>query len=46
MVIMSDITTLRERGKWQGFIGVAVAAGNTAGPFLGFACLVSQTDLS
>ncbi|EIN04453.1 MFS general substrate transporter [Punctularia strigosozonata HHB-11173 SS5] len=35
MIIMSDVTSLRERAKWQGFIASAVAAGSAAGPFLG-----------
>jgi hypothetical protein len=30
MIIMSDVTSLRERAKWQGFIAAAVAAGSAA----------------
>ncbi|EOR02755.1 hypothetical protein E3P92_01927 [Wallemia ichthyophaga] len=35
MVIISDIVSLRERGKWQGLIGVIVAISNSLGPILG-----------
>ncbi|KAJ7590874.1 MFS general substrate transporter [Mycena floridula] len=34
-IIVSDIVTLRERGKYQGFIGVVVAFGYTVGPLIG-----------
>ncbi|KAG7091549.1 hypothetical protein E1B28_010578 [Marasmius oreades] len=34
-IIISDIITLRERGKYQGIIGFVVAAGYTVGPILG-----------
>ena len=35
MIIASDITTLKQRGKYNGFIGAAVALGNGLGPLLG-----------
>lgn len=34
---VSDVTTLRERGKWQGYIVGAVALGSAIGPFVGAA---------
>ncbi|KAL0575836.1 hypothetical protein V5O48_006126 [Marasmius crinis-equi] len=34
-IIVSDIITLRERGKYQGIIGGVVALGYTVGPILG-----------
>lgn len=34
MIILSDIVTLEQRGKYQGIIGAAVGMGNVAGPFL------------
>ncbi|QKX63003.1 uncharacterized protein TRUGW13939_10171 [Talaromyces rugulosus] len=35
MIIASDITTLQERGKYNGFIGAAVACGSGMGPLIG-----------
>ena len=35
MIIASDITTLQERGKYNGFIGASVALGNGIGPLIG-----------
>lgn len=35
MIIASDITTLKQRGKYNGFIGAAVAFGNGIGPIIG-----------
>lgn len=39
MVIVSDIVTLQERGKYQGILGFMVGAGNAVGPLIaaGFA---------
>lgn len=37
MIIISDIVTLEQRGKYQGIIGAMVGLGNVAGPFLGAA---------
>lgn len=34
-IIASDITTLEQRGKYNGFIGLAVAFGSGLGPLLG-----------
>lgn len=35
MIIASDVTTLQERGKYNGFIGASVALGNGIGPLIG-----------
>ncbi|KAH6621971.1 major facilitator superfamily domain-containing protein [Boeremia exigua] len=35
MIIVSDITTLQNRGKYQGWLGSVIALGNGIGPFLG-----------
>jgi MFS family permease len=35
MVIVSDMTTLRERGKYQGFLETFIALGNGIGPLVG-----------
>lgn len=35
MIIASDITTLQQRGKYNGYIGAAVALGNGIGPLMG-----------
>jgi len=34
-IIISDIITLRERGKYQGYVGVVVATGYGIGPLIG-----------
>jgi MFS family permease len=34
MIIVSDIVTLEQRGKYQGIIGATVGLGNVSGPFL------------
>lgn len=34
MVIMSDIVTLKQRGKYQGILGAQVGLGNAIGPFI------------
>lgn len=34
MVILSDIVTLKQRGKYQGILGSSVGIGNAVGPFL------------
>lgn len=34
MMIVSDIITLKERGKYQGILGSCVGLGNMAGPFI------------
>ena len=35
MIIASDVTTLQQRGKYNGFIGSMVALGNGLGPLIG-----------
>ena len=35
MIIASDITTLQQRGKYNGFIGTMVALGSGLGPLVG-----------
>ena len=35
MIIASDVTTLKQRGKYNGFIGASVALGNGMGPLIG-----------
>lgn len=34
MVIVSDVVTLQDRGKYQGILGACVGLGNALGPFL------------
>ncbi|KAH9940252.1 efflux pump antibiotic resistance protein [Amylocystis lapponica] len=43
MIIMSDVVTLRERGKYQGYLGVSMALSGGIGPLVGglFSQLVS-----
>ena len=33
-IIVSDLVSLKSRGKYQGFVSLAIAAGATAGPFV------------
>ncbi|KAI5854973.1 major facilitator superfamily domain-containing protein [Tricharina praecox] len=42
-IIVSDVVTLRERGKYQGILGAVVALSNGVGPVLGGA-LASQSE--
>lgn len=35
MIVVSDVTTLETRGKWQGILSVGVALGGAVGPFIG-----------
>ncbi|KAL1409048.1 hypothetical protein Q8F55_005872 [Vanrija albida] len=35
MIIVSDVVPLKERGKYQSFLSVAISLGNAAGPFIG-----------
>ncbi|PWN52121.1 MFS general substrate transporter [Violaceomyces palustris] len=35
MVVVSDIVSLRERGKYQGLLGMVVAISNSGGPLVG-----------
>jgi MFS family permease len=41
MIIVSDIVSLKERGKYQGFLGSAIAIGSGIGPIIG--ALFSQS---
>ncbi|RCK66050.1 putative transporter C3H1.06c [Candida viswanathii] len=34
MVILSDVVTLKQRGKYQGILGASVGLGNSVGPFI------------
>ncbi|KAJ5815200.1 hypothetical protein N7474_006977 [Penicillium riverlandense] len=34
MIIVSDVVTLEQRGKYQGILGAALGVGNVCGPFL------------
>lgn len=43
MMIVSDIITLKERGKYQGILGSFVGAGNMAGPFITAAFIKHST---
>ncbi|EFQ87369.1 hypothetical protein CFE70_002149 [Pyrenophora teres f. teres 0-1] len=43
MIIVSDITTLQNRGKYQGWLGAIIALGNGTGPFLGGAIVEGAT---
>ncbi|EXJ62462.1 hypothetical protein A1O7_02899 [Cladophialophora yegresii CBS 114405] len=43
MMIISDIVTLEERGKWQGFLGAGIGGGNAVGPLLSAAFALHQT---
>lgn len=43
MVIVSDIVTLQERGKYQGILGAFVGLGNALGPFIASAFISSYT---
>ena len=35
MIIVSDIVSLKDRGKYQGFLGSAIAIGSGIGPLVG-----------
>jgi MFS family permease len=35
MIVVSDVVTLKERGKYQGILGGVVACANSVGPVLG-----------
>ncbi|KAI0166549.1 major facilitator superfamily domain-containing protein [Xylariaceae sp. FL1272] len=43
MIIVSDIVTLEQRGKYQGIIGSCVGLGNVTGPFLAAAFISRLT---
>ena len=43
MMIISDIVTLEERGRWQGFLGAGIGGGNAVGPLISAAFALHQT---
>lgn len=43
MIIVSDVVSLAERGKYQGFIGFSTGLGNVIGPFLAAAFISTAT---
>ncbi|KAF1809991.1 MFS general substrate transporter [Eremomyces bilateralis CBS 781.70] len=43
MMIVSDVTTLEQRGKYQGILGSCVGLGNTIGPFVAAAFTRNST---
>lgn len=43
MIIVSDVVTLEQRGKYQGIIGAMVGLGNVVGPFLAAAFIDRAT---
>jgi MFS family permease len=43
MMIISDIVTLEQRGKYQGFLGAGIGGGNAVGPLLSAAFSMHQT---
>ncbi|KAF2034940.1 MFS general substrate transporter [Setomelanomma holmii] len=43
MMIVSDIITLKERGKYQGILGACVGLGNMVGPFVAAAFVQHST---
>ncbi|KFY93128.1 hypothetical protein V500_03897 [Pseudogymnoascus sp. VKM F-4518 (FW-2643)] len=43
MIIVSDLVTLEDRGKYQGILGSCIGLGNTIGPFLAGAFVEKST---
>ncbi|KAL6246445.1 hypothetical protein RBB50_006681 [Rhinocladiella similis] len=43
MMVVSDVTTLEQRGKYQGILGSCVGLGNTIGPFVAAAFTKNAT---
>lgn len=43
MMIVSDVVTLKERGKYQGILGACVGLGNMIGPFIAAAFVEHST---
>ncbi|KAH8681862.1 major facilitator superfamily domain-containing protein [Xylariales sp. PMI_506] len=43
MIVVSDITTLENRGKYQGIVGAVLALANGIGPFIGGAVIAHAT---
>lgn len=44
MIIVSDVVTLEQRGRYQGIIGAMVGLGNVGGPFLAAALIERAHD--
>ena len=43
MIIVSDVVTLQERGKYQGILGASLGLGNVIGPFIAAAFIMRST---
>lgn len=43
MIIVSDVVTLKDRGKYQGILGSALGLGNVVGPFIAAAFIMRST---
>lgn len=43
MIVVSDVVTLKERGKFQGILGGVVATANSLGPVVGGAIVETTT---
>lgn len=43
MIIVSDIVTLENRGKYQGILGASLGLGNVIGPFIAAAFIMNST---
>ncbi|KAF7595048.1 hypothetical protein BBP40_007451 [Aspergillus hancockii] len=43
MIIVSDIVTLEQRGKYQGILGASLGLGNVIGPFIAAAFIMNST---
>ncbi|KAE8353058.1 hypothetical protein BDV28DRAFT_165200 [Aspergillus coremiiformis] len=43
MIIVSDIVTLEQRGKYQGILGASLGLGNVIGPFVAAAFIMDST---
>lgn len=43
MIIVSDVVSLRERGKYQGILGASLGIGNVIGPFIAAAFIMKST---
>lgn len=43
MIIVSDVVTLQERGKYQGILGACIGVGNIVGPFVAAVFVQSTT---
>ena len=43
MIIVSDVVTLEQRGKYQGILGASLGVGNVVGPFIAAAFIMRST---